>query len=329
MLRIRTQKSSLKCVTVHCSLPNEFNKTYALTIGSKKALSYARVVGENVIPAEFRAFMPGQTQVNLAVSDIHVLLKHPDRLAETLRDLSYADVAQVVNHLAAHLNTARTVDSVGVIEEMMFVCTGDRTGQSSMRSFSRAVAAFVAACMQRVATEDTEVLIDFVQSVPLVVGLDFLCTMGMAYGLVQGADHIRVADAPRFTADINLIEDTIDIWRERARRAIVSGYIIEEGDLFVVLDGLAHLGIGSKDEDAIAAFREFCVNVPGGLEHFLEEARPYKEPQREVFFLHVWDADAMADLVEASPHAGQFFWYVEQPRTDAHAREFVEKRNKA
>jgi hypothetical protein len=137
-----------------------------------------------------------------------VLLKHPDRLAETLRDLSYADAAQVVNHLAAHLNTARTVDSVGVIEEMMFVCTGDRTGQSSMRSFSRAVAAFVAACMQRVATEDTEVLIDFVQSVPLVVGLDFLCTMGMVYGLVQGVDHIRVADAPRSLRLISTLSRT-------------------------------------------------------------------------------------------------------------------------
>jgi hypothetical protein len=40
----------------------------------------------------------------------------------------------MVNSFAAHLDTAKTLDSVGVIEEVMFVCAAEKPGQSSMQS---------------------------------------------------------------------------------------------------------------------------------------------------------------------------------------------------
>jgi hypothetical protein len=104
---------------------------------------------------------------------------------------------------------------------------------------------------------------------------------------------------------------------------------MEEGDLFVVLDGLAHLGIGSRDADAIDAFRDFCVNVPGGLEHFLEQARTYRDSQPELLFRFVWDTDVMAHLVSRCPLADDFSWYIDRLRSDAEVRNYVEHRNSA
>jgi hypothetical protein len=102
--------------------------------------------------------------------------------------------------------------------------------------------------------------------------------------------------------------------------------VIGTEDLFTVLYGLSHVGQQSSELDAITAFRTLCIDVPGGLEHFLEAARPSKDFQRQMFFHYVWDVDAMAELVEKSPLANDFSWYSNLLRTDAEMRTFVESR---
>lgn len=212
--------------------------------------------------------------ISLRAADAHRMLADPDGLAQLFCDMDCATAAQMVDELVVHLHTAKQADAVGIVDELSFVCTGDRPAQSSIRSLSRAVAEFVANCMRFVADEDTEfVIIEFVSSVPLVYGYDLLCKVGTAYGLVRGAPDSELARAERFVADINAIEHAIEIWRERARRAIASGYVMEEGDLFLFLDGLAHLGVGATDADALAALGEFCSEVPGGFAYFLQRAR--------------------------------------------------------
>ena len=89
------------------------------------------------------------------------------------------------------------MDAVAVIDPLALLCADDdRLGQSSMRSLSRAVAAFVADCMQFVVDDDTEyVIIEFVGTVPLVYGFDFLCKVGAAHGLVHERPSAEFSDA--------------------------------------------------------------------------------------------------------------------------------------
>lgn len=202
------------------------------------------------------------------------MLAYPNGFADAFRDMDCTTAAHMVEQLTAHLSTATQVDGVGVIEELMFVCVDERRGQSSMRGLSRAVAEFVANCMRFVADDDTEfILVEFVSTVPLVYGYDLLCKVGAAYRLVRGSRESELSSAERFVADINAIEHAIEIWRERARRVIASGYVMEEGNLFMFLEGLAHLGVGATDADAMAALHEFCRDVPGGFGYLLEQAR--------------------------------------------------------
>lgn len=208
------------------------------------------------------------------IIDTHRFLGAPDGLADLLSELDCAETARVIDRFAGHLSTATHVDAVGIIDELSLVCAADRPGQSAMRNLSHAVAAFVVDCMQFVADDDTGyVIIEFVSTVPLVYGYDLLCKVGTAYGLVHGTPDSEFAGAVRYVDDINAIEHAIEIWRERARRVIASGYVMEEGDLFLFLDGLARLGVGATDVDAMAALNEFCRDVPGGFGYFLEQAR--------------------------------------------------------
>lgn len=209
----------------------------------------------------------------LRSADAHWMLRNPDGFADAFEELDCTAAAQIVEQLAAHLNTATQVNGVGVIDQLTFVCTDNRPGQSSMRSLSRAVAEFVANCMQFVDDDDTEIIIEFVMSVPLIYGFDLLCNVGPAHGLVRGSPANKLGRAKRQVADGKAIEHAIEVWRQRAKRVIESGYVMEEGDLFVFLDGLARLEVGATDMDALAALGEFCSKVPGGFAHFLERAR--------------------------------------------------------
>ncbi|WP_322024360.1 P-loop NTPase fold protein [Burkholderia sp. BCC1977] len=262
------------------------------------------------------------------VADIHRLLGLPDGLGEMLSDLDGQRATEMVNHMIAYMDTAKALNNNGVVQEVTRSCAVDKLAQSSSRDYSRAVATLVANCLQRMADKVRDAVLEFVESVPLVFGFDFLSTVGMAHGLVRGAEQHKIAEATRYVAEPGVVEHAIGVWRERVRGAIASGAVIEEQDLFVVLYGLGHLGDGSKDADAIEAFRELCMNTPGGLTHFFDQARPYKGFQPVTFFLYVWGVNAMADLVEASPHAGEFSWYIEQLRTDAQVHDYVAKRNK-
>ncbi|CAJ7238107.1 Uncharacterised protein [Burkholderia pseudomallei] len=211
-------------------------------------------------------------KISLRAADAHSMLRNPDEFADAFRDVDCATATRLVEQLTPYLRTTTRVDGIGVIDQLTFVCTDDRPGQSSMRSLSRAVAEFVANCMQFVADDDAEIIIEFVMWVPLIYGFDLLCKVGTAYGLVRGPPDSELASAERYIADINAIEHAIEIWRERARRAIASGYVMEEGDLFLFLDGLAHLGVGATDADALAALGEFCSEVPGGFAYLLKRA---------------------------------------------------------
>ncbi|ARK80141.1 hypothetical protein BOC40_06680 [Burkholderia pseudomallei] len=202
------------------------------------------------------------------------MLQNPDDFAVVFEGLACTAAVQLLEELTAHLRTAKHVDGVAVINELTFVCASDRPRDSALRNLSRAVTEFVANCMQFVADDDTEfVTIEFVSTAPLVYGYDLLCKVGTAHGLVRGTPDSESAGAVRYVDDINAIEHAIEIWRERARRAIASGYVLEEGDLFLFLDGLARLGVGATDADAMAALHEFCRDVPGGFAYFLEQAR--------------------------------------------------------
>ena len=83
---------------------------------------------------------------------------------ELLSKLDCAEAAQAVDYLPAHLHSATEIDAIGVIEQLAFICDDEgRPGQSPMRNLSRAVATFVADCMQFVNDDDTKfILIEFV-----------------------------------------------------------------------------------------------------------------------------------------------------------------------
>lgn len=129
-----------------------------------------------------------------------------------------------------------------VIDQLALLCAeGERPGKSSMRCLSRAVASFAADCMQFVNDDDAEfILIEFVSTVPLVSGYDFLCNVGAAHGLVL----TKFLRGPH-VGDAKAVEHGIEIWRHRAKRAIASAGVMREEDLFLLLDGLARLSVGA------------------------------------------------------------------------------------
>lgn len=211
---------------------------------------------------------------DLREADIHLLLSAPDGLADLLSKFDSAEAAGIIESLAGHLDVATQIDTIGFIDQLTVHCADDEgTERTSIRSLSRAVAALVARCMQFVDEEDAEIIIEFVSSAPLIYGFDLLCNVGPAHGLVRGSTAKKLGRAKRHIAYGKAIEHAIEVWRQRAKRVIESGYVMEEGDLFVFLDGLARLGAGATDADALAALGEFCSEVPGGFAHFLERAR--------------------------------------------------------
>jgi hypothetical protein len=170
---------------------------------------------------------------------------------------------------------------------------------------------------------------EFVGTAPLTYALDFLTMVGMSHGEVRGADAYRISEAPAFIADASVVASSIELWRQRAEATMASGEVAAEKDFFAILYGLSNLGRISRNADAIDAFRRLCTEFRGGLELFLETARPYKEFQAELFYYCVWDADEMANLVENSSVAAHYSWYVTRLRDDAAVRDFIKARNSA
>ncbi|MFM0654448.1 KAP family P-loop NTPase fold protein [Paraburkholderia sediminicola] len=261
------------------------------------------------------------------VADIHRLLAEPQEFGDMLSDMDGRPAAELVNHMVAYFETAKQVDCEAVIEGLMYSCTVDRFLASANREYSRAVALLVASCLQRMSGNVLEILLKFVETVPLNYGLDLLTEIGMSHGIVGGVDPHKIDAAVRYVADPEIVEKVVGQWQVRARRAIESAEVIEERDIFAVLYGIGHLGRSATAADVIAAFRRFCVDTAGGLAHFLEQARPYKEIQSQVFYLYVWDADEMATLTEASPHAAAYAWYIEKLRSDPEVIQYVAMRN--
>lgn len=146
------------------------------------------------------------------------------------------------------------MDAVGIIDELSFVCTHDLAGQSSMRSLSRAVAAFVADCMQFVAADDVEiVIVDFVSTASLVSGYELLRKIGQEHRSACLRPRGDVDSDVRYMADAKAVKSAVEIWRHRAKRLIGSGDVMNEGDLHLFLDGLARFGVGATDADTLAA----------------------------------------------------------------------------
>jgi hypothetical protein len=144
---------------------------------------------------------------------------------------------------------------------------------------------------------------------------------------VRDARQPRLEEFPVLMEDVAAVQDCISAWTGRASSLFATVSILKEDDLFILLYGLAHLGRGSHDRNAIAAFKELCTHTPGGLEHFLKVAEPYRETQVNAYYLYVWDADEMATLVETSSVANEYAWYVANLRSDTEARKLIEERN--
>ncbi len=179
------------------------------------------------------------------------MLQNPDDFAVVFEGLACTAAVQLLEELTVHLRTTKHVDGVAVINELTFACASDRRTDSALRRLSHAVDEFVASCMEFVADDDREfIVIEFVSTGPLIFGYDFLCRTGADYGLVRGSSAKRLDRETRRVADDTAIKHAIDVWRQRATRAIESGYVMEEGDLFLFLDGLARLGVGATDVDA-------------------------------------------------------------------------------
>lgn len=261
------------------------------------------------------------------VTDVHRLLAEPQELGDMLNDMDGRHACEMVNHMIAYFETAKYVDSEAVIENLMRGCTIDKFVSSASREYSRAVALLVASCLLRMSGNIQDVVLKYVATTPLNYGLDLLSVIGMAHGLVRSVDEHKINEAVRYIADAEIVDTAAQEWQARARRAIRSGEVIEEGDIFAILYGIANLGASATAGDAIDAFRCFCVETLGGLAHFLEQARPYKEIQPVIFYLYVWNADEMAALVEESPQAVAYAWYIESLRTDPETRKFVATRN--
>lgn len=172
----------------------------------------------------------------LAQVDMHRLLRDPDGFPELMSELDFAEASQIVDYLAVQLSSATEIDATGIIEQLALFCADDdRHEQSSMRCLSRSVATFVADCVQFVADDDAEfIVIEFVSTVPLVYGFDFLCKAGAAHGLVRARLGHEHSSSGTYVTDVKSIEHAIEIWRQRARRVIASGYVTEEGHLFLL-----------------------------------------------------------------------------------------------
>ncbi|APA84095.1 KAP family NTPase [Paraburkholderia sprentiae WSM5005] len=261
------------------------------------------------------------------VADIHRLLAEPQGLGDMLIDMDGRRATEMTNHMIAYFETAKQVDCDAVVESLLRSCTVDKFLSSASREYSRAVALLAACCLQRMSGNVLELVLKFVGTAPLNYGLDLLSVIGMAHGMVRGVDEHKISDAVQYVADPGTVGKAVEKWQARARCAIESGEVIEEGDIFAVLYGIGNLGASATAADAIEAFRQFCVDTPGGLVHFLEQARPLKEIQSVIFYLYVWNADEMAALVEASPQAAVFAWYIESLRREPEVRKYVAMRN--
>ncbi|WP_321943298.1 KAP family P-loop NTPase fold protein [Paraburkholderia tropica] len=263
------------------------------------------------------------------VSDIHRLLADPKELGDMLDDMDGRCASEMVNHMIAYFDTAKHVDAELVIEHLIQECTVEKFHSSASREYSRAVALLAASCLLRMSKNVPDVVLKYIVTTPLNYGLDLLSVIGMAHGLVRNVDEHKINEAVRYVSDAEIVNKAAQEWQARALRAIKSGEVIEEGDVFAILYGIANLGGAASTEGAIAAFRCFCVETPGGLSHFLEQARPYKEIQPVIFYLYVWNADEMAELVAESPESAAYAWYIENLRSDPETRKFVAARNGA
>ncbi|MEM5345210.1 KAP family P-loop NTPase fold protein [Paraburkholderia azotifigens] len=261
------------------------------------------------------------------VADIHNMLAEPSQIGELLQEVDYNSAAEIVNHMTAYLDTAKAVDGVGVARQLLKACLANKPDMAAGRDFSRAVAILLANCLEICGETAHDIITDFVSSAPLTYALDFLTITGMSHGEVRGVDSYKISEAPVFVADASVIASSIDLWRRRAGASMTSGKVMAENDFFAVLYGLGNLGRASRNADAIDAFRRFCTDVKGGLEFFLETARPFKQFQAELFYYYVWDADEMAGLLETSSVSDQYSWYLTCLRDDKAVREFIKARN--
>ncbi|SIN94890.1 KAP family P-loop NTPase fold protein [Paraburkholderia phenazinium] len=260
------------------------------------------------------------------VADVHKMLAEPSQLGNMLNDLDYAGATEMVNHMTAYIDTAKSIDCTGVVRELIRSCTKEEFHASSPREYSRSVAVLAANCIQRTGAQTSSITLEFLDGIPLTYGLDFLVTVGTCHGEIRLLDQYKIANASIYIDNAQIVSTCIDSWRKRAETAVMSGSVIGRDDLFAILYGLSHIGRNARNIDAINAFQAFCLQVESGLKHFLDRARPLKELQPQAFFLYVWDANAMATLVEQSPFADEFAWYTERLRTDPEVHKFIQDR---
>ncbi|MEK6418273.1 MAG: P-loop NTPase fold protein [Burkholderia gladioli] len=261
------------------------------------------------------------------VSDIHSLLSKPTQVSELLNNLDCSKAAEMVNHMTAYFDTARTVDGPGVVRQLISSCKTEKLEVYGAREFSHAVALLAATCLSCCGAAMPDIIVEFVANVPLTYGLDFLVRVGLSHGEIKGVEVYKVREATEFLEDLSALTSAFSVWRRRAEASVASGAVMESGELFTILYGLANIGRNAKNSNAIEPLRKLCCEVRGGLEYFLTTARPFKESQIDIFFLYVWNADEMAALVEKSPAFSDYEWYANRLRTDPKSREYIQTQN--
>ncbi|REG60860.1 hypothetical protein B0G80_3684 [Paraburkholderia sp. BL6669N2] len=230
----------------------------------------------------------------------------------------------MVNHMTAYLETSESVDAQGLLTALASACR--EIASAGVLTRACHASANLAACCLPHASEPAALSLEFVDDVPLVAGLDFLVNIGMRHAEVRGVQPHKIKEATVFIGDLDAVQNCIASWTARAIDLFATD-VLKEPDLFTVLYGLANLGRASDEKFAIQALKQLCMLTPGGLKHFLRLAAPSKDFNDIVFFLYVWDADEMADLVEASTVAADHDWYIARLRSNRETRQLIAQRN--
>ncbi|MDT0354807.1 P-loop NTPase fold protein [Herbaspirillum huttiense F1] len=260
------------------------------------------------------------------VAEIEHFLKFPIGLGAKLAEYPPAEALEFVSHVSSYIEGIQNIPYEALIPEFMEACTVQNSLQSSSFRFSRVMAEVVAGCLAKIPNAAGALLQNFVKNTPLVYGMDLLVMVGMPHGEVRGVDDWKISQAPKYIEDATSVAVALANWRERSLHAFESSEIVQQEYLFAILYGLAKVGRESSDRVALNAFKKLCTSVHDGLKYFLSLAKPHREYQSELFYLYVWDADEMAQIIETSEFATEFKWYSDVLRTDTEVRAHIANR---
>jgi hypothetical protein len=200
---------------------------------------------------------PSQPAIQaLAQVDMHRLLRDPDGLPELMGEFDCTEASQIVDYLAVQLSSATEIDAIGIIDHMALLCTDadEKHTQSSMSCLYRSVAAFVADCIQFVDGADVQiVLVDFISTASLAAGCELLLKIGHGHRTACASRRVDVDRGVRYVNDAMAGAPAMEVWRHRVKRAMASGYVMAESEVFLFARGLTRFSVGAIGAGAAAA----------------------------------------------------------------------------